>query len=261
MKTIEDAVIYHKGVWPSKNTNEFILVVKMKGNTFVEEHAIIKNNCHYGYDWQLVCTYEQFESTAKRMGFIGKYRWGVEYPTNGKRPDLADDVEICVILSDSSINGLKISNLDWSDRFLFKITDQRYKPADTSYLNSQPEGHIDDASKMADNWHERGELPPVGVECEVYFDTDHSPEWHRGTVTYRSDKFTVIIYDDGDERCYELEELEDAKFRPIRTHREKVIEAAMAVGTLSGPGAAGVYGGLYDAGMLVLPQEGEENDA
>lgn len=29
-------------------------------------------------------------------GFINGYRWGVEYPTNGKKPDLPDDIYIDV---------------------------------------------------------------------------------------------------------------------------------------------------------------------
>ena len=36
----------------------------------------------------------EFQQRAKELGFINDYRWGVEYPTNGKKPELADDVVV-----------------------------------------------------------------------------------------------------------------------------------------------------------------------
>lgn len=82
----------------------------------------------------------EFQQRAKELGFVNGYRWGVEYPTNGKRPDLADDVSVTYRLkSDGSWlkNSFRVDEWHWEETIMsFKITDERYKPADTSYLNS-----------------------------------------------------------------------------------------------------------------------------
>ena len=253
MKTIRDAVIDLNGKVPERTFSE-----RTPNNYYISTNCICLNG-------EVVCHITDFIEQAKRLGYINGYRWGVEYPTNGKRPELADDVIVSTKCNDNRgwLPETICFNRDWRWPTHFKITDLRYKPADTSYLDVKQKDHIVEANeKVYNSWHERGELPPVGVECEVYFDTDHYPEWHSGTVTYRSDKFTIIIYADGDERCYEPEELEDAKFRPIRTHREKVIEAAengMLTSRVSNAQRKTIKR-LYDLGMLVLPPKKSDTE-
>jgi hypothetical protein len=84
----------------------------------------------------------EFEERAKQLGYINGYRWGVEYPTNGKKPDLPDDLVVCTALSENdTCEGIAYPISMWmgwdSDAiYSFKIVDERYKPADTSYLEN-----------------------------------------------------------------------------------------------------------------------------
>ena len=43
---------------------------------------------------ECVCTPEEFELRAKELGWVSGLKWGVEYPTNGKKPDLDGDIII-----------------------------------------------------------------------------------------------------------------------------------------------------------------------
>ena len=87
-----------------------------------------------------ICTQSEFEKRASELGYINGYRWGVEYPTGGKSPALNGDV----IVEMRHINGSwHEDGEDELDQFhhgsfsAFKITDERYKPADTSYLETR----------------------------------------------------------------------------------------------------------------------------
>lgn len=82
-------------------------------------------------------------------------------------------------------------------------------------------------------WFEAGELPPIGVECEINFNYGKTSDWHVGTVTYRSDKFTIIAYSDGDEVCYDVNVFDCLSYRPIRTDRQQLIDIIESVGNQS----------------------------
>lgn len=60
-----------------------------------------------------------------------KYEWGVEYECNGVRPDLPDDVMIIVGSRNPGYwyEARPVCCNDWGKCKLFKIVDQRYKPA------------------------------------------------------------------------------------------------------------------------------------
>lgn len=61
-----------------------------------------------------------------------KYEYGVEYPTNGAKPDLPDDVEIQNRLKFNGelTNVRKFSDVNyWHNVAAFKIVDERYKPS------------------------------------------------------------------------------------------------------------------------------------
>jgi hypothetical protein len=128
MKTLDDAVIELDGVWPSKSDLCVYMVEYVSPKVWSAGSQVA--------NW--LFTKEQFTQRAKELGFVGKYRWGVEYPTDGKRLDLDDDI----------IVEMKCKSGEWhpagADEFyLFdpsyfsalKIVDRRYKPADTSYLD------------------------------------------------------------------------------------------------------------------------------
>lgn len=252
MKTIEDAVIRFDGLW---------------------------QECFDVGFAPLGLTRQEFEACAKRMGFVGKYRWGIEYPTNGKRPDLADDVDVSMFsVADDEWHAGKIRSWNWGAKTIvkFRITDPRYKPVDEQEYEPviitgadiagggggggfmpkaepyfPPKKPVDEVSeKPESNWHERGELPPVGVECEMLT----CKEW---IVVYvvgmdkASGRLVVRYIETGE---YFGHTPEAHFYRPIRTHREKVIEAAMDVCNKV-PEGESVLGYLYYAGMLVLPQD------
>ena len=72
-------------------------------------------------------------------GFINGYRWGVEYPTNGSKPDLPDDViiQLSVPMCGGALSVFASPGMCAAKGATFKITDERYKPEDTSYLDSE----------------------------------------------------------------------------------------------------------------------------
>ena len=77
------------------------------------------------------------------------------------------------------------------------------------------------------SWHERGEFPPVGCECEV---KENDGEWHKTHIVgFDDDGYCVYTtpwnscvrdYDgDGDQ----------SNFRPLRTERENAIDEMIAI--------------------------------
>lgn len=103
-------------------------------------------------------------------------------------------------------------------------------------------------------------LPPAGTVCEVRFDTDSSPQWDKCDVIYLSPIGAVLRYaDTGSEHIYKFADgiPSDMKFRPLKSDRDKAIEAACEVlqckpGSLHGELAAKIV----DAGWR-LPGGGE----
>ncbi len=132
---------------------------------------------------------------AKELGFVGRYRWGVEYKTDGKQPELADDVVVSAeskLYKIGELSDAESAKWNWKVCVKFKITDQRYKPTDTSYLDKPERFGLEapeslnhkcsssDVQFKDDNgadWYDYDNqkalrLPPVGVECEY----EDSPE-------------------------------------------------------------------------------------
>jgi hypothetical protein len=168
MKTLDDAVIELNGVLP-----EFNRTSHKAGMLYIDIDGALLESVGKGWGGNVICTLEQFQRRAKELGFVGRYRWGVEYKTNGKRPELADDVEIkwqAVAVNEwwPKHCDTTAGELDWNGKYAvcsFKITDQRYKPADTSYLD-KPESSTDNESEWYDYDNQKAlRLPPVGTEC------------------------------------------------------------------------------------------------
>lgn len=359
LKNIEDAVIYHNGVWPVEDGG-FLVYHKKE-----DEYSVSYDACIHTHAEQIVCNEQEFESAAKRIGYINGYRWGVEYPTNGKRPELPNDV----FVERKFVEGWSQSPcpmrdfIVWTEVKPFRITDPRYKPADTSYLNqckysgvadvdqlkvkcmhliddkpvdelavshssidgvhagdkisirglkrkpsdedgleiiekylSKPDDSLsgravmanemsklgrkaaaeladdvdnairesvkelinDPSNQLASNWHELGELPPVGEKIE-YTTTEYQEgkpaievgKWYFGKIIAYHNGF-VWTSDNG------IRKLSVTKFRPTRTEREKVIEAAVKL--FSGGNIYDMYNTLYSAGMLVLPPKKSDTE-
>ena len=108
-------------------------------------------------------------------------------------------------------------------------------------------------------WMPGETLPPVGAECEyetTFFTIGTIKTGRCKVIAYYGNKVWVDIAG----QTEFVISLDVIKFRPLKTERERVIEAAMRVGGLrKRHGAKEIYGSLYDAGMLVIP-EGEKCD-
>ncbi len=96
-----------------------------------------------------------------------------------------------------------------------------------------------------DDWHARGELPPVGVECEYY--------WCERPATWLSG---IIVSEGMDEECKCVcikvgDQLRinsySADFRPLKTERERAIEEALKI-VASKNDNYDCVAALYDAG-------------
>jgi len=204
--------------------------------------------------------YERLEPTTDAArGYINGYRYGIEYPTNGKKPDL--DGGVVVKVAGKFINGgwysynYAVADTDWLDATTFKITDRRYKPADTSYLETPALEPV----PQEENWYDYDNqkaiaLPPVGVECEFLYRFGSSEKWSRGQIRYVGvDLF--VEYDGNEEKAHFME---NASFRPLDHNRKaeaekkRVVDAAFAALTEFRT-ANQVLGELYDAGYLKLP--------
>jgi len=81
------------------------------------------------------------------------------------------------------------------------------------------------AEKQQDNgWFERGELPPVGVECEYTLGT--GAPWYQCEIKYviRDDGVVMKRIPCGSEQYCGLHHKHPVSFRPIRTERDKAID-------------------------------------
>lgn len=257
MKTIKDAVIEVSGKWPS-GVGRFL---KARGPANVLDTDFdfgCMSNSSSDY-WIYLCTREEFESTAKRMGYIKGYEWGKEHATNGKRPELPDDVLIEVRYSKDGMwfdKTVGVSKWLVGGVVSFRITDPRHKPADEVSSNAlsqdQTLTHSEEGLTHSD-WHERGELPPVGVECEVC-------STYNGWVNCKMLAHGICC-ENGKVAFWQAEHdcgvfYSENRFRPIKTHREKVIEEAMIVANEAKPECDITFlSALYNAGMLVLQQD------
>lgn len=133
------------------------------------------------------------------------------------------------------------------------MSSETNKPVDevSEISESKPDEVV--SEKPESNWFERGEFPPVGVEVEV----NHNGRWLAA--------FTVGLFG-GSEKCmvcapngggfygFSLDE-----FRPIRTERENVIEAAMIIANQCQATDQVVYA-LHKAEMLVLPPKKSDTE-
>lgn len=157
-----------------------------------------------------------------------EYKYGVEYECSGVKPDLPDDVLVAVRSSDHGFESFperQVGINAWQLTAAFKIVDERYKP---------------------DSWHARGELPPVGTECEYAVGTGSLGfDWcffvgrnHSGSLIIESDNGNILSY-----HKHQL------KFRPLRTDREKFIDAAESVRKAHQWTTEEYLGALFDAGF------------
>ena len=149
MNKIDKAVHDLKGVLP-----DLVHPAQDARSIDVGCYFLLSDNVHFKSRAGVItsCTKAEFEKRARELGYINGYRWGVEYPTSGEKPDLPDDV--CVQWQSGEYGNAWLPDrgsttageLGWTNgRYRvdsFKITDERYKPADTSYLDAFSAEHL-----------------------------------------------------------------------------------------------------------------------
>ena len=98
------------------------------------------------------------------------------------------------------------------------------------------------------SWHERGELPPVGCECYIRHSCWNSEKYEKVTVAAITNEYVIVKYATFEQHYM----LKDISFRPIRTEREKAIDAACDIICKNGVHdfEREVITKLYDAGIL-----------
>ena len=150
-----------------------------------------------------------------------KYEYMKEYETNGEKPDLPDDVLIKYKLRDGYESTSRIESIDFSvggklpntnEVISFRIVDERYKP-------------------KPNDWHERGELPPVGEVVE--YTLCNSSIWYECEIVSHnrlviSSKYIANDCDNGNGLMV-VGDLMPIQFRPLRTEKDKLVEKAKEI--------------------------------
>ena len=116
------------------------------------------------------------------------------------------------------------------------ITQQEWQQ-ERDKMSSKPE--------IDNSWHERGELPPVGCECSAVCDGQWvTVEVLRHRVNNAGMNVAAVM------SCASFGVYWAADFRPLRTEREKAIDAACkAIGVVGEDGLLMIER-IYDAGLL-----------
>lgn len=170
-----------------------------------------------------------------------KYEYGVEYVTKGEKPDLPDDVLVRTQHNDGEWLDIgPVSHWDWPEIKKFRIVDERYKP-------------------KPNDWHERGELPPVGTGCEYIIGETRG--YNECTFVGLNSRGSIVIEDcNGEYKTYHSHQI---KFRPIRTERDVLVERAKSDFVKANVGGYTIYEercieALIDAGWRPVKQQTED---
>lgn len=100
--------------------------------------------------------------------------------------------------------------------------------------------------KMSNNeWFKRGELPPVGTECEI---SNCGDEWEKVKILFMGKTICIADWSYKQEQHFHLSSV---KFRPLRTEREPAIDEIKSIIVSLGYGSAAgeIATKIYDAGF------------
>lgn len=84
--------------------------------------------------------------------------------------------------------------------------------------------------KQDNGWHERGELPPVGVDCQAYVDERWVDAYVVGFIKNGAVTVDVRAYQGGVKSGLRLVTRNAAHFRPIRTERDQLVDVLSKAG-------------------------------
>ena len=145
-----------------------------------------------------------------------------------------------------------------------RIAGYKGQPAKQSYSPSEfaawDEGRkariIPTQDEGINDWHKKGEFPPVGTECEVLYDGT----WERTRIIGLNGDAIVVTTDWDEIHSYDGVLAEPTDFRPLQTERERLIHMVLhainekSAGRVSAPVKL-IVESLADAGMLKMPED------
>jgi hypothetical protein len=203
--------------------------------------------------------------TDLELGYINGYRWGAVYENKGDEPLINDDVLIeTYSTADDRWNAGPCSIWNFKARTItaFKITDERYKPADTSYLSVSEIPESKSNAESLSDWYDYESqkavaLPPVGEKVEVFLHWSES--WSGWVVIVGHDHGGVIWRNGSDNKSYiysskdEIRPLDHAT-RKAEAEKKRVLDVFYSKWNERGD-IQEVAECLYDAGFLRMPAE------
>lgn len=217
---IDKAVEDLKGKFPSPLKQYDTLYWSNGGTYFGGDDASIH---------KIICSREEFTQRAKELGWLNGFKYGVEYPTNGKKPDLPDDVEIIYITDLEEYSLDNAGQYNWFNAVAFRIVDERYKPKllEEFIVDDMTQAVLKNNGFLDNSWHERGELPPVGTQCE--WKGLRGGKWVQCEVIDKYQDKEMVVFNTGEYRnCkFEILQLDSVEFRPLKTEREKFVDAGV----------------------------------
>lgn len=144
-------------------------------------------------------------SVGSDINFISQHDDG-QWIGHSEKPSEADECFECNCVV--SLFGYGEVLGDWRDTL--EKRPEEFKPL-TSIEDNQEQD-----MKQDNGWHERGELPPVGVECEI----DLGAKWRKAFVVGHNYTGRIVVEVD---TC-DFIVADGCTFRPIRTERDDLIE-------------------------------------
>ena len=151
---IDKAVQHYQGRLPKEINPGSSIVYYDQVDFYFISRLYFKQCCnHDGF----VCTMPEFEQRARELGWINGYQYGVEYPTNGKNPDLPDDVwvEYVLVGGYEGVGFVEELSFELNPRgkedctmVKFRIVDERYK---TNQLDGTDVVDIDNSCHESDD--------------------------------------------------------------------------------------------------------------
>ena len=232
MKKIEDAVRELGGVWPSDDADAVYLY---------KIHNIHIALGLPGGTALYICTRTEFEectrrlrnepswddapdwAVAKAQDSDGEWYWYEAVPRPAASTFMSNKIKI-KLADKGEVVG------DWRDT-----------------LRLRPE---EKKAESKDDWHEHGELPPVGTVCEMlsgdYWQKVKIVGWDGGDIVIASHKI---------EGRYRGLVPRQSDFRPLQTERERWVAAAQQAIGCEHNAHRHMLGQLYDADLAKMPED------
>ena len=276
MKTIEEKVRLHMGVWPF--SDEFHTMYW---------YAIGKYYTTNPDNAEIFCSRYDFEECAKKLrnepdwkdapdwavakaqDSAGEWYWYEVVPRPNTamfkgfpgKSKYAGDGEVIGDWRDTLKLRPEEKKMEDKNDWLKNVRDAFTKNAEEfdsllmSVLN-RIEGHerLEKSEKTAAtyDWHEKGEFPPVGAEFEFSI---NGSSWDERVMLF-NDGITCMMASRKHPSCrwhYKCDN-PDMRFRPLQTERERVVKAWIE--KLDDSDILNAYlGGLYDIGALKMPED------